>query len=308
MTMKKWLITLFVVLVTSINAWAQSLASTGHEALTVSTTSVPITATVYQPTAGGNDATRCIVVAETAAIRYRTDGTAPTSSVGLPLAADARIPLYGDQAIANFRAIRSGGTDATLQISCFRGTGDLLPLENRNATILDGVAATAEEIDQLAGQGSANSKGAVTEGCTFVEDASNTAHTCTITLPAGSWLISIQVVTTVLWTDADTSLEVGDADDPNGWFDDVDLAATDLLVGEVLDISQAENWGGAQGVYLVAATGRKGQAIAAFSGVYVPTASEVIGIVNMTTPTGTAGRTHMVVTYVAPTLVTATAS
>ena len=89
---------------------------------------------------------------------------------------------------------------------------------------------------------------------------------------------------------------------------DVDLAATDLLVGEVLDITNAENWGGPQGVYLVAATGRKGQAIAAYSGIYVPTASEVIGVVTMTTPSGTAGRTHMVVTYASPTLVAATAA
>ena len=170
------------------------------------------------------------------------------------------------------------------------------------------VNATAPELNQLAGQGSANSKGAVSEGCTFTEDATNATHTCTVTLPADSWLLNIQFVTSVLWTDAETSLSIGDADDPNGWFDDVDLAATDLLVGEVLDFSNAENWGGTQGVYLVAATGRKGQAIAAYTGVYVPTASEVIGVVTMTTSTGTAGRSHLLVTYTSPTLVAATAA
>ena len=60
----------------------------------------------------------------------------------------------------------------------------------------------------------------------------------------------------VAWTNGSAAvLDIGDADNAEGWFIDVDVEATDLLVGEVLDITNSENWGGAQGVYLVAATG-----------------------------------------------------
>ena len=192
-------------------------------------------------------------------------------------------------------------------------TAELNILDGVTATftelnLIDGYTGTTAQLNQLAGQGSANSKTTVSEGCTFTEDATNATHTCTVTIPAGSWLNNIQVVTSVLWTDAETSLSVGDADAATGWFNDVDLAATDLLVGEVLDITNAENWGGTQGAYLVAATGVKGQAIANYAGVYAVVATEVLGVVTMTTPSGSAGRTHMVVTYTTPTLVAATAA
>ena len=68
------------------------------------------------------------------------------------------------------------------------------------------------------------------------------------------------------------------------------------------------SWGGTEGTYLVAATGVRGQAVAAYASRYVAAASEVIGVVTMTTPTGSAGRSHMVVVYASPTLVAATAA
>ena len=210
-------------------------------------------------------------------------------------------------------SVTATGVELNLIDGVTATTAELNTLDGVTATftelnLIDGYTGTTAELNQLAGQGSANSKTTVSEGCTFTEDATNATHTCTVTIPAGSWLNNIQVVTTVLWTDAETSLSVGDADAATGWFNDVDLAATDLLVGEVLDITNAENWGGTQGAYLVAATGVKGQAVAAYSGVYVASATEVLGVVTMTTPSGTAGRTHMVVTYTTPTLVAATAA
>ena len=137
----------------------------------------------------------------------------------------------------------------------------------------------------------------ISETVAFVEDASSVTHTGTVEIPAGATLHNIQITSSVLWTDADTSLSVGDDEAAGGWFTDVDLAATDLVVGEVLDISNAENWGGKQGTYLNATTGRKGQATATAAGVYYVIAGEVIGVVTMTTPSGTAGRTFMTVTY-----------
>jgi len=101
-------------------------------------------------------------------------------------------------------------------------------------------------------------------------------------------------------------LIIGDDDDPNGWIESTNLKATDLLVGEVLDISNAENWGGKNGAYLVAATGRKGGAAATFAGVYYASAAEVIGVVTVGSPDATAGRSFMTVTYATGTVTAAT--
>ncbi len=132
---------------------------------------------------------------------------------------------------------------------------------------------------------------------TYTEDATSLTHTGTVTLPAGATLQNIQVTSSVLWTDASSVISVGDAQSATGWFNAINVAATDLLVGEVLDISNAENWGGKQGAYLVAASGVKGQATASRSGVYYGSGGVVIGVITVTTPSGTAGRTFMTVTY-----------
>lgn len=146
-----------------------------------------------------------------------------------------------------------------------------------------------------------------TRGILFAEDGSGTSYTGTVEIPAGAVLLNIQVVTTVLWDGTSASLDVGDDDDPNGWFAGVNLKATDLLVGEVLDISNAENWGGKQGVYLVAATGRKGRTTAGVdSGIYYGAASEVVGIVTPGAADGSAGRTYMFVTFVQPDITNST--
>ena len=80
------------------------------------------------------------------------------------------------------------------------------------------------------------------------------------------------------------------------------LTGAELVVGEVLDISNAENWGAAQGVYLVAATGRKGRTTAGVdSGVYFGAASEVIGVITGVGTNATTGTTYMIVTWMEPT-------
>ena len=286
----------------TVEAQGQSLVGVGHEDLTVSTTAVSITTTSYVATP---NATRCIILVEDADIRYSLDGSAPTSTVGHPALQDSTFIIYGE-GIAASQFIRSGGSDAGLQIACYRGDAPL-PDPTPKATLLSGVTSTAAELNQLDGL-AATAAIPVMDGCTFTEDATNITHTCTVTVPANSWLIDIYVTTSVLWTDAQTSLAVGDVDSANGWFDDVDLAATDLLVGEQLSITDGGSWGGTEGTYLVAATGVRGQAVAAYASRYVAAASEVIGVVTMTTPTGAAGRSHMVVVYASPTLVAATAA
>lgn len=143
----------------------------------------------------------------------------------------------------------------------------------------------------------------VTKVVPFVEQAGTTL-TGTVPLPAGSHLLNIQIVVTVLFGGTSASLDVGDDDDPDGWFATVNLKATDLLVGEVLDISNAENWGATQGAYLDATTGRKGSVAASNSGIYYGAANNVIGVVTMGTPS-TTGRAFMIVSYSVPEIIAA---
>src|SRR3990167_158456 len=129
-------------------------------------------------------------------------------------------------------------------------------------------------------------------------------YTGTVEIPAGGVLLNIQVVSTVVWNHGtSTVLDVGDDDDPDGWFSQVNLlTGTELEVGEVLDISNAENWGAAQGAYLVAATGRKGRVTAGVdSGVYQGAATEVIGVITGGGTAATTGTTYMIVTWMEPT-------
>lgn len=89
------------------------------EAITVSTVAIGPTAATVNPTnAPGAKALFCTV--ESQPIRYRFDGTAPTSSVGHPALAGATIVLVGANSITHLKAIRSGGTDATLSCTYSR--------------------------------------------------------------------------------------------------------------------------------------------------------------------------------------------
>lgn len=130
----------------------------------------------------------------------------------------------------------------------------------------------------------------------FTEDATTTTHTMTFTIPAGATLLDILVVPQVLWTDSSAALVVGDANSANGWFTTTELDATDLVIGERLQASNANNWGGVNGAYLTTA-GRFGQQSANMIGGYCPSAYSVIGVVTVATPSGTAGRTRMTVLY-----------
>lgn len=136
----------------------------------------------------------------------------------------------------------------------------------------------------------------ITRTVEFIENATNTTHTGTVPIPDGAWLHGIRVTNGALWTAGAAVLDVGDTADPNGYFAAVDLKATDLLVGEVLDTEVEELWGGKQGAYLVAATGRRGPTTDNF-GQYYAAGSNIIGTISVTTPGATTGRTYMEVTY-----------
>lgn len=133
----------------------------------------------------------------------------------------------------------------------------------------------------------------------FQQLSGGTTYTGSVPIPAGATLLDIQVAVTVLWEGATAVMDVGDAADPNGYFAAINVKATDLLVGEVLSIMHADMWGGKEGAYLVAATGRRGLVTpAGSSGNYYSAAETISGIITVGTPsTFVAGRAVMTVLY-----------
>lgn len=130
----------------------------------------------------------------------------------------------------------------------------------------------------------------------FVEVATLTTHTGTVVVPAGALLLDIFFWSTVLWTATDAAVVIGDANSANGWFQTTQLDTTDLVVGERLQASNANNWGGGlNGAYLTTA-GRFGQQSTTMIGGYCPTAYSVIAVVSKS-GAGSAGRSFMLVTY-----------
>jgi hypothetical protein len=135
----------------------------------------------------------------------------------------------------------------------------------------------------------------ITKRVLFTENATNTTHTGTVAIPAGAWVHAIEVTNQALWGATSAALDVGDTDDPNGYFAAVDCKATDLLVGEVLSTADAGAWGGKEGAYLTSA-GRRGAAATNF-GKYYAAGSNILGVMTVGPPAATTGRTIMSVTY-----------
>lgn len=106
-------------------AWAvcpgarSDLAPFAFETLTISTTALPLTATVYAP-AGQWSATVCVVSVETNPLRYRGDGLNPSATVGHLVSAGAELEVCGEASIRAIRFIRQGAADSTLMVSCYR--------------------------------------------------------------------------------------------------------------------------------------------------------------------------------------------
>lgn len=169
------------------------------------------------------------------------------------------------------------------------------------------VLGTAPAIASPVITGNATSGVMVTKIVPFIENATNTSHVGTVPIPAGATLHSITVTNSVLWTGGTATMKVGDTADDDGYFIGVDLKATDLVLGEVLNTKESSLWGGKEGAYLVAATGRRGPTSSNF-GVYYAAGSNILGTITVGTPATTAGRTFMVVTYSVGEVVAAVAS
>ena len=135
----------------------------------------------------------------------------------------------------------------------------------------------------------------------FAEDATSVTHTATFTLPAGSTLVDIWAVPIVLWGAAAATLSLGDGNSGTGWLTAINLKATELVLGERIQISQAvatdgSYGGGKEGAYVTTA-GRFGQQTTNVIGGYCPAAYSVIALVNVTTPAVTTGRLMVYVAW-----------
>jgi len=130
----------------------------------------------------------------------------------------------------------------------------------------------------------------ICEEVTIAESTGAGTYSGSVDIPAGATILDVKIRNTVAWT-ATTSatLIAGDTEDPNGFYDAINLKATDLVVGEELNFDQL---GGKPGVYLVAATGHRDA--------YRATATKVTVEVITVGAAGNAGRTRMLVIYAAP--------
>jgi hypothetical protein len=133
------------------------------------------------------------------------------------------------------------------------------------------------------------------EEVTFTETTGAGVYTGSVTVPANAWLLDIKVFNTVAWTATTTALmDIGDVADPDGWFTQIDLKATDIVAGTDAEVIDFNNPGGQEGAYLVTATGERAL-------MYAATARVISGIVTTVGAAGNAGRTRMVVIYTDPT-------
>jgi hypothetical protein len=150
------------------------------------------------------------------------------------------------------------------------------------------ITATAAELNKLDGIAS-GAYAVVSEEVTFTETSGAGVWTGSVTVPAGATLLDIIVNGVALWnSQTSAAMIVGDATDPNGYYDAIDLKATDLLAGESLSFAQA---GGKAGAYI---------ADSQVSPRYSATARVISGEITKVGTTGTAGRTRMVVIYALP--------
>lgn len=104
------------------------------ETLTVSTAVVPPTAAKIEAieflgsTSSGDGppyrrvrrASMAVITVESNPIRFLVTGANPTSTTGCQGAANDQIIIKGAEHVANLKMIRSGGSDATVQITYFR--------------------------------------------------------------------------------------------------------------------------------------------------------------------------------------------
>lgn len=113
---RRFILTLALMALGAI-ASAQSYIT--FETVTVAGSAVGLSASTIDPS-GYPQMQRCIGRLETAEIRYRTDGTAATASVGVALEPLEILTIVGHVELAQLSMIRTGGTSGTMTFQCYQ--------------------------------------------------------------------------------------------------------------------------------------------------------------------------------------------
>lgn len=88
--------------------------ATDFETITVANTAIGLTNSKFNTSPKQKKA---FITSETAQMRYRLDGTAPTATVGHILLPMQSLVLEGYTQMLNFQAIRTGSTSGNLQVT-----------------------------------------------------------------------------------------------------------------------------------------------------------------------------------------------
>jgi len=86
------------------------MADLGYETLAVAASAVALASVP-------SGATRAYIQVDTGPVRFRYDGSNPSTTVGTLIAADGSITLKGESTLAAVRFIRSSGTSASLKVA-----------------------------------------------------------------------------------------------------------------------------------------------------------------------------------------------
>lgn len=181
----------------------------------------------------------------------------------------------------------------TLDITTLKVGGTEVTSTAAELNALDGITATPTELNALDGIPAGATAGnlVVAEEVTFTE-AGDTTYTGTVSVPAGAYILNVIVQAISVWDDGTSAaMIVGDGDDPNGFYDAVDLKATDLTDGQTINFAKT---GGVEGAYFSGTASH-------INGLYNGSARDVTGVVTTGGQNGSAGVTRMCVVYVIPT-------
>jgi len=99
-----------------INMIAGQLPVIGYESIVIDGTARQLTSDEFTDSEG-ELAKRAVITVENARIRYRYDGTNPTTAEGHLVGAFSVIILTTTTSIQNFRAIRQGANSATIRVT-----------------------------------------------------------------------------------------------------------------------------------------------------------------------------------------------
>lgn len=107
-----------------LNTISDQAIAGDFEQLTISSVAVtPTSSKLLVTLANGRtkSAARAFITVETAGMRLRFDGVAPTTSVGHLIAAGDYITIDGVENVSNIKMIRATGSDSTVNVTYFYG-------------------------------------------------------------------------------------------------------------------------------------------------------------------------------------------